>query len=211
MERFRTPVLLASSNAGKLREYCDLASDALPALNLLPNFGSLPLFKESAPTFAENAAGKALHYSQFADDIILADDSGLVVPALGGAPGVYSARYAGPNATDAECVRKLLGEMHGMSGEQRRALFVCTIAVARRGRALAIVSDFVEGVISDAPRGANGFGYDPVFLLPAVNHTFAEMPAEQKNQYSHRGRAFIKIREFFFSHNSSLPSASGSI
>jgi XTP/dITP diphosphohydrolase len=197
VERAPIPLLLASSNAGKLREYRELAHISSPELRPLPDFRSLPLFEESAPTFAENAAGKALHYSRFTTGAVLSDDSGLVVPALGGAPGVYSARYAGQNATDADCVQKLLREMQDMQGEQRRARFVCVIALARQGRVLAIVSDFVAGLISRAPRGAGGFGYDPVFILPASERTFAELKPEEKNKYSHRGRAFAKLRELF--------------
>src|SRR5271154_404961 len=153
-----TKLFLASSNPGKLREYLELARGSGVAIELLPRFGEFPSFEESAPTFAENAAGKAIHYSRFTTDTVLADDSGLVVPALGGAPGVHSARYAGPNATDADCVAKLLCEMPGMEGQERRARFVCVIAVARQGRALAIVSDFVEGRIARDPHGTGGFG-----------------------------------------------------
>ncbi len=211
MARVTTPVLLASSNAGKLREYRELALGSGPELHPLPDFSSLPLFEESAPTFTENAAGKALHYSRFTTGIVLSDDSGLVVPALGGAPGVYSARYAGPNASDAACVQKLLREMQDLEGEQRRARFVCVIAMARQGRALAIVSDFVEGRISEAPHGAGGFGYDPIFVLPALQRTFAESKPEEKNQYSHRGRAFAKLCDLFSQGDFSLPSAYPSI
>jgi XTP/dITP diphosphohydrolase len=201
-------VLLASTNTGKLREYRELAPGANLDLQLLPNFGSLPIFEETAPTFAENAAGKALHYSRFTSSTVLADDSGLVVPALGGAPGVYSARYAGPGATDADCVRKLLHEMQGLQGEQRRARFICAIAIARQGRALAVISDFVDGRISLGSCGTGGFGYDPVFVLPALDRTFAELLPNEKNQYSHRGRAFAKVRELFLLRDFSLPSAS---
>src|ERR1700733_9663547 len=122
-----TKLFLASSNAGKLGEYVEMARGSGVAIELLPRFGEFPSFEESAPTFAENSAGKALHYSRFTDEIVLADDSGLVVPALGGAPGVQSARYAGPKATSAERVAKLLLEMEGKNGAQRRARFVCVI------------------------------------------------------------------------------------
>jgi XTP/dITP diphosphohydrolase len=195
VETHSTVVLLASSNAGKLREYRELTHGVALELDLLPDFRNLPLFEESAPTFAENAAGKALHYSRFTDSTVLSDDSGLVVPALVGAPGVHSARYAGPGASDADCVGKLLREMRETHGDERHARFVCSIALARRGRVLAVVSDFVDGHISSEPRGTGGFGYDPIFVLPALARTFAELPSEQKNQYSHRGRAFAKIRE----------------
>src|SRR5271154_4928792 len=163
-----TKLFLASSNPGKLREYLELARGSGVAIELLPRFGEFPSFEESAPTFAENAAGKALHYSRFTDDAVLADDSGLVVPALGGAPGVHSARYAGPGATDADRVRKLLVEMKGKTGDDRRGRFICATTIAKQGRAIAIVSDYAEGVIAGEPIGEGGFGYDPVFYFKAL-------------------------------------------
>jgi XTP/dITP diphosphohydrolase len=189
-------VVLASSNRGKLREYRRMAAGSAIAFDLIPGFRDLPAFHESAPTFAENSAGKALHYSQFTREIVLADDSGLVVPALGGAPGVESARYAGPDATDADRVQKLLREMASASGERRRARFVCIISLAQNGRALAILSDFVEGLIAAVPQGARGFGYDPVFFSPDLGRTFAQASEEEKDRLSHRGRAFRKILSF---------------
>ncbi len=186
-------IFLASSNAGKLREYRELAAGVALEIDLLPDFDKFPAFDESAPTFAENSAGKALHYSRFTSEIVLADDSGLVVPALGGAPGVHSARYAGPNASSADRVAKLLREMAGKTGDERRARFVCVIAVARQGRALAVVSDRAEGFIANEPRGANGFGYDPVFYFPDKRGTYAEASAEEKNIASHRGKAFRRL------------------
>ena len=186
-------IFLASSNSGKLREYRELAAGTTLEVGLLPEFEKFPPFEESAPTFAENSAGKALYYSRFTDEIVLADDSGLVVPALGGSPGVQSARYAGPNATSAERVAKLLQEMEGKIGDERRARFVCVISIARRGRALAIVSDCAEGFIANEPRGANGFGYDPVFYFPDRRHTYAEATPEEKNIASHRGKAFRRL------------------
>jgi XTP/dITP diphosphohydrolase len=190
---------LASSNPGKLGEFRELARaaqlDAAIALELLPEFDSLPAFDENAPTFAENALGKALHYSQFQDGFVFADDSGLIVPALGGAPGVHSARYAGPTGTSADRIAKLLAELRGKSGEERAAHFVCVIALVARGRAAAIVSGCVDGTILEAPRGGGGFGYDPVFYFPALNKTFAELSAEQKNEHSHRGKGFRRLLE----------------
>jgi XTP/dITP diphosphohydrolase len=190
-------VFLASSNPGKLKEYRVLAEAAGPSalfeLELLPRFESLPVFEENAPTFAENAAGKALHYSQFQEGLVFADDSGLVVPALGGAPGVHSARYAGVGVENSKRIEKLLREMNSLKDEERAAHFVCAIALAREGRALAIVTDRVDGKILEAPRGTGGFGYDPVFYFPALQKTFAELSADEKNQHSHRGKAFRKL------------------
>jgi XTP/dITP diphosphohydrolase len=188
-------ILLATSNSGKLREYRELASGTALKIDLLPKFCDLPAFEESAPTFAENSAGKALHYSQFTSEMVLADDSGLVVPSLGGAPGVHSARYAGPNATSEDRVRKLLREMERKTGEERRARFVCVIAIARQSRALAVVSDCAEGFIAIEPRGTNGFGYDPIFCFPNNRRTYAEAFADEKNVASHRGRAFRRLIE----------------
>jgi XTP/dITP diphosphohydrolase len=194
-------LLLASSNPGKLAEFQALGSANAASrqieLALLPNFTSLPAFDESAPTFAENAAGKALHYSRFTSEEVLADDSGLVVPALGGAPGVHSARFAGPGASDADKIHKLLTELHAMKGAVRAARFVCVIAVAKMGRVLAVVSDFTPGAILESPRGAAGFGYDPIFLVPDLNKTFAELSREEKNQLSHRGKAFRRLLDAF--------------
>jgi non-canonical purine NTP pyrophosphatase (RdgB/HAM1 family) len=183
-------LFLASSNPGKLREYRELSGESGVELAGLPNFPEIEEFEETAPTFAENAAGKAQHYSQFTSEYVLADDSGLVVPALGGAPGVLSARYAGPNATDQDRVNKLLHEMKGKKGDERRAKFVCVTAVAKQGRVFAVTSDSAEGLIGEAPRGANGFGYDPVFLFPELGRTYAELGSPEKNIYSHRGKAF---------------------
>ena len=168
-------------------------------LDLLPAFPSLPGFEENATTFAENAAGKALHYSRLSEGLIFADDSGLVVPALGGAPGVHSARYAGANATNSQRIEKLLKEMRHKVDEERSAHFVCALALARKGRALALVTERVVGKILESPRGVGGFGYDPVFYFPALKKSFAELSAEEKNEHSHRGKAFRKLLAALFS------------
>lgn len=178
-----------------MREFAELAAESPTQgfeIAALPDFAKFPVYDETADTFAENAAGKALHYSQFTDETVLADDSGLVVPALDGAPGVHSARYAGPGATDADRVAKLLREMADITGDARRARFVCVIVVARNGRALAVVSDACDGSIIHAPRGTNGFGYDPVFLFAELGKTYAEASNSEKNRLSHRGKAFRK-------------------
>lgn len=195
----RAPVelYLASSNTGKAEEFRALAhandGESLVAISLLREYNSLPPFEEDAPTFAENAAGKALRYSTLTNGFVFADDSGLVVPALGGAPGVHSARYAGPGASNAERIARLLGELRGKFGGGRAAYFVCAIALARAGRAMAIVTDRADGEILESPRGSGGFGYDPVFFFPAFKKTFAELRPEEKNTVSHRGKAFRKL------------------
>ena len=191
-------LFVASSNPGKLREYRTLAEPAGASVNLefLPNFDSLPPFDEIWPTFAENAAGKALHYSRLASGIVIADDSGIVVPALGGAPGVHSARYAGPNASDADRIRKLLSEMRGKKNAERRARFVCVVVVAEAGNMRGVFSASAEGMLLEEPRGENGFGYDPVFFFPPLGKTFAEISRAEKNLHSHRGKAFHKALDF---------------
>jgi XTP/dITP diphosphohydrolase len=189
---------VASSNPGKLREYQALASPEGAAVDLafIPKFDSLPIFEEIWPTFAENAAGKALHYSRSAKGMVIADDSGLVVPALGGAPGVLSARYAGPGATDMDRIHKLLSEMRGKKGGERQARFVCVVAVAEAGNLRGLFSAAAEGIILEEPRGRDGFGYDPIFLFPALGKTYAEISREEKNLHSHRGKAFHRALDF---------------
>lgn len=193
-------LFLASSNPSKLKEFRVLAAAASGSVSLdlqpLPNLSELPDFEESAPLFSENAAGKALHYSRFSDLPVIADDSGLVVDALDGAPGVRSARYAGPNASSAKRIEKLLAEMRARGSKDRRARFVCVIALGVPGRIVAIFSDAVEGEILESPRGTGGFGYDPVFFFGAAGKTFAEMSADEKNRYSHRAKAFRKLADF---------------
>lgn len=188
-------LILASGNPGKLREYQVLAAGHELELELLPGFAEVPEFSEDAPTFAENAAGKAIYYSQHCEGMVFADDSGLVVPALGGAPGVLSARYAGPGATSEQRNEKLLGELRGRDGVQRTAYFVCVIAVAERGLCECVVSEKVDGKILEQPRGSGGFGYDPIFFFPPLGKGFAELSADEKNVYSHRGKAFRRLME----------------
>jgi XTP/dITP diphosphohydrolase len=191
-------LFVASSNPGKLREYRALAEPAGAAVDIafVPIFESLNVFEEIWPTIAENAAGKALFYSRVAEGVVIADDSGLVVPALGGAPGVHSARYAGADATDEDRVQKVLGEMRGKTGEDRRAQFVCVVAVAEAGKMRGLFSASAEGILLEEPRGRDGFGYDPIFYFPALGKTYAEISREEKNMHSHRGKAFHKALDF---------------
>lgn len=193
-------LLAASSNPGKLKEYRELAQTNSPSiplnLQLLPNLAELPPYEETAKTFAENAAGKALHYSRFAELPVLGDDSGLEVSALDGAPGVFSARYAGPGASDAQRNEKLLAELDSRGAPDRRARFVCVLALAQRGRLIAAISAAIDGEILRAPRGSDGFGYDPLFFVPELQRTFAQMSPTEKNRLSHRGKAFRKLLDF---------------
>lgn len=190
-------LFLASSNPGKLKEFIAIAAGIQSSIELalLPGFSELAVFSEDAPTFAENAVGKALHAAAISSDAVCADDSGLVVPALDGKPGVHSARYAGANATGEQNIAKLLKAMVGRENQDRAAHFVCVLAVARKGNVLAVISNRVDGIILEAPRGSGGFGYDPVFYFPILKKSFAELSGAEKNLQSHRGKAFRRLLE----------------
>jgi len=163
------------------------ADSASVEIELLPGFKQLPAAVEDGVTFEENAVRKALHYGPHAAGLLFADDSGLEVEALGGAPGVYSARYSGPHATDEANNRLLLEKLRGVAN--RKARFVCKIALVEGARVVGVFPGAVEGVILDEPRGSGGFGYDPLFYCPAFGCTFAEATGEQKFSLSHRGQA----------------------
>jgi XTP/dITP diphosphohydrolase len=178
----------ATGNAGKLREFQRAAAEAGIEIEALPNFRQIPECVEDGATFAENAIKKARHYAAHVTGMVFADDSGLVVDALGGAPGVYSARYAGPGATDAANNRLLMDRLRGVS--DRRARFVCVIAVVEDGELCGQYEGSVEGQIVDDPRGPGGFGYDPLFFYPPFGATFGEASEAQKLSVSHRGQAF---------------------
>ena len=177
----------ATGNPGKLRELRLAAGRADIDLELLPDFKSLPQAVEDGNTFEENAIRKALHYSRYAGGLLFADDSGLEVDALGNAPGVYSARYSGPQATDESNNKLLLERLHGV--EDRSARFVCAIALVDGGRVVGTWRGAVEGRILEAPRGSGGFGYDPLFFYAPYGCTFGEATEEQKLHVSHRGQA----------------------
>lgn len=191
-------VLIATSNPGKLRDFAGAAAAFGIEIGAIPNFASLPLVVEDGLTFEANAHKKAETYSRHAaGDIVLADDSGLEVDALGGAPGVHSARYAAQaphlaeaNSDDDANNARLLRELKNVVPEQRTARFVCVIAAARNGRILEVFRGEAAGLILDTPRGSNGFGYDPLFYFPQIGKTLAELSAEEKAKYSHRGAAF---------------------
>jgi XTP/dITP diphosphohydrolase len=185
-----TELLVATNNAGKVRELSQLLSGAPFRLRLLSEFGGVAEAEETGTTFAENATLKALYYSAHAGLLTLSDDSGLAVDALGGAPGVYSARYAGAHATYAERMARLLKELEATGDVERRARFVCVIAVADPSDGTVETFEGVcEGRIARAPRGTNGFGYDPLFIPEGHDRTFGELPEEFKHSLSHRARA----------------------
>jgi len=158
----------------------------------VPGLGSITPPEETGATFEENAIQKALYYSKHCDGYLFVDDSGLEVDALNGAPGVYSARFAGPDATDEANNRLLLERMHGV--RDRTARFVCVVALAESSRLIRTFRGVVEGVLAEEPRGANGFGYDPLFFYAPFGCTFGEAPLEQKMEVSHRGQALRSMR-----------------
>ena len=196
-------VLVATSNPGKLRDFAGAAATMGITIRTIPGFSSLPPVIEDGVTFEENARKKAEEYSRFAPgELVLADDSGLEVDALEGRPGVHSARYAAQglerdggahsnnNSDDEANNARLLRELAEVPPAKRTARFVCVIAAARDGETRATFRGTANGMILDAPRGENGFGYDPLFYFPQIGRTFAELPAEEKSRFSHRGAAF---------------------
>ena len=160
----------------------------------LPGLGSIPPCEETGVTFEENAVQKALYYSKHCDGLLFVDDSGLEVDVLGGEPGVYSARYAGSEATDEANNRLLLDRMRGVP--ERSARFVCVVALARSGELVRTFRGEVEGLLAEKPRGLNGFGYDPLFYYPPFGCTFGEAPLERKMEVSHRSRALHSMRDY---------------
>jgi XTP/dITP diphosphohydrolase len=185
-------IVLATHNRGKLSEFQELLAPLDSQILSLRDVGIDHDVEESGNTFQENARIKALLYSRKTPFPVLADDSGLEVMALGGRPGVYSARYAGPDASDEDRNRKLLKELE-CAGNNREARFYCALALAREGAMLMETEGECRGIITDAPRGTNGFGYDPVFLFPDLDKTFGEFSREEKNLYSHRSRAIRNL------------------
>jgi XTP/dITP diphosphohydrolase len=181
----------ATGNAGKLREFQIAAGLAPVAIELAPGFRDLPPAVEDGATFEENAVRKALHYSRHVSGLLFADDSGLEVDALGGAPGVHSARFAGPEATDEANNRLLIEKLRGLAGGgfPFTARFVCRIALVEGDRVAGVYSGKVEGLILEAARGQAGFGYDPLFFYPPFGSTFGEADAARKFEVSHRGQA----------------------
>ena len=182
-----TRLYCATGNPGKLREFRLAAGHAPVEIELIPHFRDLPPAVEDGATFEENAVKKALHYSQGVDGLLFADDSGLEVNALGGAPGVYSARYSGEHATDESNNRLLLENLRGVA--DRTARFVCAIALVEGGAVRGVYRAAVEGRIIDDARGGRGFGYDPLFYYEPFGCTFGEVDDDRKFSVSHRGQA----------------------
>ncbi len=196
-------IFLASASLGKLREYQAAARPFGIEVQPLARFRRLPPCIEDGATFEENARKKALHYSAFTSAPVFADDSGLCVDALGGAPGIYSARFSGPAATDESNNEKLLAELHRVQGNDASraeatypAHYVCSLALAQQIQILTVVDGRADGLIIKEARGSGGFGYDPYFFFPPLGKTFAELTVDEKFAVSHRGEAFRKLLRF---------------
>jgi XTP/dITP diphosphohydrolase len=186
-----TRVVVATRNRGKLREIVPLLSGLALELATIDELAPEAELREDGVTFEENALAKARQAAQATGLPAIADDSGLEVDALDGAPGVWSARYAGPGADDAQNNAKLLEALRGLPAARRGARFRCVAAFVDPGRGIEIVRDGAcAGEILDGPRGTGGFGYDPLFLVPAAGRTMAELPLDEKNRLSHRAAAF---------------------
>lgn len=194
MPRFDT-LLVATSNPGKIREIRTVLADLSITLVGLDAFGDLPDAVEDADTFAANAEIKAKHYAALTNRIALADDSGLEVDALHGAPGVRSARFAGPQRNDLDNNAKLVEMLRTVPQPDRTARFRCAMVLADAHRVIARAEGTLDGQIIDEPRGHNGFGYDPHFLLPEIGQTTAQIDPDHKNKISHRGQAVRRIAE----------------
>ncbi|NPA39437.1 MAG: XTP/dITP diphosphatase [Thermodesulfobacteria bacterium] len=190
-------LVVATSNQGKIREIKELLKDLPIEVKTLKDFPPLPPPEEKGKTFFENAFEKAMYYAKHIGEVCLADDSGLVVDALGGEPGVYSARYAGPDADDEKNNQKLLEKMKDIPFEKRDARFVCVIVVCAPDGRYIKSEGIWEGKIAFEPRGTHGFGYDPLFLVKEYNYekTSAELEPEEKNRLSHRGKALKAIKK----------------
>jgi XTP/dITP diphosphohydrolase len=191
-----TKLLLASQNPGKLAEMQQLCEGLPFEVVGLRERGILEAPEETGTTFVENAILKGRYYASRAGLLTVADDSGLSVEALGGAPGLYSSRFGGEGATDRDRNAFLLERLEGVPSQRRGARFTSAVVVVREGEVLFQVEESVEGRIAESPRGPNGFGYDPLFFYPPFGRTFGEVSRAEKDRVSHRGKAFARLREF---------------
>jgi XTP/dITP diphosphohydrolase len=189
-------LIIGTTNAGKVIEIHSGLGE-ITNWQLEPLAPGTPSIEETGTTFIENAVLKAEHYSRLKSDLTLADDSGLCVAALGGRPGVHSARYA-PDPPSR--IKRILAEMREVPDGMREAAFYCALAVAENGRTIWTVQGEVQGRIAHSPSGTSGFGYDPVFLLPELDRTMADLCPEDKNSLSARGKALVELRKFLLSY-----------
>ncbi len=186
-------IIISTANENKRKQFVDLFSSLGLKVKSLRNFSDVPVIIEDQPTFEGNAIKKAEIISKWLDGPVISDDSGIVVPVLDGEPGVYSARYAGENATDEENNQKLLNEMIDVPENARSASYVCVMAIAIPDSPTICFYGECHGTVLTVPRGNGGFGYDPLFYLPNEGLTMAELPSERKYQISHRGEATSKL------------------
>ena len=189
-------LLLATTNPGKAKEFRTCLRTLPFEIISLEEIGLTQSFPEEGDTFLANARGKSLFYSRRWKGLTVAEDSGLEVRHLDGSPGVYSARFAGPQATDAQNNSKVLALLSGIPAEKRQARFVSCLVLAREGTIIKEIQEDVEGLILFEPRGSEGFGYDPIFFFPPLNKSFGELNPEEKNRVSHRGKALQKLKSF---------------
>jgi XTP/dITP diphosphohydrolase len=189
-------LLLATTNQGKIREMQAFLAELPILISSIQNLNVGSSFQETGKTFKENARGKSLFYSRKWEGITLAEDSGLEIDHLKGAPGVISARFSGPKATDETNIEKVLDLMQEVEQEHRKARFVSCMVVSRKAIVIKTIMGYVEGYITFQKKGTNGFGYDPIFYFPSLQKTFAELRPEEKNLVSHRGQALKKLRSF---------------
>jgi len=188
-------IVIASKNRGKVREFADLLSPLGFDVYSLSDYPSIPSVAETGDTFEENARLKAVEVSKhLRESLVLSDDSGLIVPALGGRPGVFSARFAGEEASDFENRRKLLRELESV--DDRSAYFECSLCLAKGGEVIKVTTGRCEGFIANCERGSNGFGYDPVFIKNDYGKTFAELGSKIKSEISHRRKAWDRLADF---------------
>jgi XTP/dITP diphosphohydrolase len=189
-------LLLATTNKGKTKEIKSCLQELPLEIISLAELSLKETFPEKGKTFAENAREKSLFYSRHWEGLTLAEDSGLEIEELQGAPGIYSARFSGPRATDKKNIEKVLRLMKHIPFNKRKARFVSSMAVSRKGKVIKEINESARGFITFKKRGSQGFGYDPIFYYPPLKKTFSELSAEEKNKVSHRGRALKKLKEF---------------
>lgn len=187
-------IIIATNNKGKAKDFDNLLRPFGYEVKTLADYPALAEVEETGTTFAENAALKAETISQQLNEIVIADDSGLIIDALGGEPGVYSARYAGPEKNDQNNIEKVLLKMQDVPEEKRTARFHCTLAMAVPDEETRLFTGEAEGYITKNPSGENGFGYDPIFYTEVFHKTFAELSSDEKNQISHRANALKKLQ-----------------
>jgi XTP/dITP diphosphohydrolase len=186
-------LVISTKNKGKIAEFKQMLEKKELNVKSLLDYPNIPDIIEDGLTFSENAAKKAETLARYLQCTVIADDSGLVVDALDGRPGVYSARYAGDEKNDSANMEKVLRELVDIPSEDRTARFVCVIAVARPNEKTLIFEGSCEGLITSEPRGSNGFGYDPIFYIPELEKTMAQLSAEEKNKQSHRANALKNL------------------